>query len=351
MKIVIPLLSLENHGGTRDLIEVANYLSRKGHKVIFYAPYDRINTHYTIDDKVKIRKVPISGKKRWGQFKTLLWYIFNMEKADLYIANFFPTFYPIFIRNILKSEKFVYFIQDIEYKFVKFPLNIFALFTYILPSKKIALSHFIKQMIGDLDTEVALPGVSNIFLKMQPRERDFNKNSLIIGHIIRKERLKNSRLFLKALPGLIKRGYRILVVADKNTIKTLKDQYPDNLSGIVYTDSQTLCTEFYDKIDIFVHTSIVEGFGLPPLEAMARGCVVLLTDSGGVREYAEDKINTLFIDKAQFEDILKNIEILNNNRPLMQQISKNARDTALRFPMSNLGISFEKALHKLKLTL
>ena len=47
--------------------------------------------------------------------------------------------------------------------------------------------------------------------------------------------------------------------------------------------------EFYRGCDIFVFTSFIEGFGLPPLEAMACGVPVLTTDCGGIREYANDK--------------------------------------------------------------
>ena len=349
MKIAFPLLSIENHGGTRDIIEVANYLAKKTHKVILYAPFDRINTHYYVSNKVKIQPVPTSGKTRWGQFKTLLWYILNLKNSDLYVANFFPTFYPIFIRSLTKHSKFVYFVQDIEYKFVKLPLNIFALFTYILPSKKIALSHFIKQKIGDRDTEVALPGVSETFLKLPLKKRDFNNNPLVIGHIIRKEPLKNSKLFLKAIPELLKMGYRVRVVGDSATVIHLKKLYPKELTALPYADSNTLCTEFYDKIDIFVHTSITEGFGLPPLEAMARGCAVLLTHSGGVNEYAKDKINAIFIDKEDPADMVLKIAGLDRKRELLKKLSDNAIKTAHLYPMRNLGPAFEKALIKLKL--
>ena len=51
----------------------------------------------------------------------------------------------------------------------------------------------------------------------------------------------------------------------------------------------------FRSADVFLHPSWFEGFGLPPLEAMACGTPVIITDSGGVREYARHDENCLII--------------------------------------------------------
>lgn len=43
-----------------------------------------------------------------------------------------------------------------------------------------------------------------------------------------------------------------------------------------------------DRASVFVHPSLDEGFGLPPLEAMARGCPVIAARSGSVPEVCGD---------------------------------------------------------------
>jgi glycosyltransferase involved in cell wall biosynthesis len=53
--------------------------------------------------------------------------------------------------------------------------------------------------------------------------------------------------------------------------------------------------EFYRSVDIFVFTSLEEGFPAPPLEAMACGAAVISTRCGGVEEYAEDGVNALLV--------------------------------------------------------
>jgi glycosyltransferase involved in cell wall biosynthesis len=56
--------------------------------------------------------------------------------------------------------------------------------------------------------------------------------------------------------------------------------------------------EFYGRCDLFVFSSRGEGFGLPALEAMAIGCPVVTTDSGGVRQFAMPDQNCLMTPPA-----------------------------------------------------
>ncbi len=53
--------------------------------------------------------------------------------------------------------------------------------------------------------------------------------------------------------------------------------------------------EIYNSSEIFVCSSLKEGFGLPGLEAMACGCPVVTTDTGGCNEYAIDQVNAFIV--------------------------------------------------------
>lgn len=44
----------------------------------------------------------------------------------------------------------------------------------------------------------------------------------------------------------------------------------------------------YREMDLFLHASVREGWGMPPMEAMASGCAVVATLSGGVPEFADE---------------------------------------------------------------
>lgn len=51
----------------------------------------------------------------------------------------------------------------------------------------------------------------------------------------------------------------------------------------------------YNTLSVFLHTSITEGWGLTCAEAMACGCALVASDSGGVRDYAVDGQTALLV--------------------------------------------------------
>ena len=82
----------------------------------------------------------------------------------------------------------------------------------------------------------------------------------------------------------------------------------------------------YQRSKIVVKCSQSEGFGLPHLEAMASGCLLLTYNSGG-NDFCKDGFNCLMGDKEYLKTKLK--EILEGKNA--SEITKNGRDTADKF--------------------
>lgn len=79
-------------------------------------------------------------------------------------------------------------------------------------------------------------------------------------------------------------------------MKTISDDDPKieaHFGGRVTLDSRDLPSEevqtLYRMHDVFIFPSVGEGFGLPVLEAMASGCLVISTDAGGLAEFVNDE--------------------------------------------------------------
>ena len=107
--------------------------------------------------------------------------------------------------------------------------------------------------------------------------------------------------------------------------------------------------------DIFIDASLMEGFGLMSLEAMAAGAVPIVGESFGIDEYAKDNENSFIIKEINNVDkYIEKIEILLKDSKKLSDMSKNAQETALKFDMdTNIPkyIEYFKSVKKQKIEL
>ena len=87
-----------------------------------------------------------------------------------------------------------------------------------------------------------------------------------------------------------------------------------------YVDDEDMPV-LYNLADIFVYPSLYEGFGLPPLEAMACGCPVISSNISSIPEVVGDA--SLMIDPYNIEELAKTIyEVLTDNKLREDKIRK-----------------------------
>ncbi len=108
----------------------------------------------------------------------------------------------------------------------------------------------------------------------------------IIHNAIHLDRFKprDKKLQIAYMPRKIPRELDFI----RNLFKRLYKQY-DYIPWICIDKvNESKVAEIMSESAIFLSTSIFEGFGLPPLEAMASGCVVVGFHGDGGMEYASD---------------------------------------------------------------
>lgn len=95
-----------------------------------------------------------------------------------------------------------------------------------------------------------------------------------------------------------------------------KEQVPDWITKCGMVSDNEL-KELYNSSEIFVLPSWVEGFGLPPMEAMACGCAVVATNVGGIPDYAIAGETAMVSPPRNSEALAENIiELLENEEKL-----------------------------------
>ena len=93
--------------------------------------------------------------------------------------------------------------------------------------------------------------------------------------------------------------------------------------------------ELYNQHSIFINASHTEGFGLTIAEAMACGCAVATTDSGGCRDFAIHNQTALLSPVQDPEQLAENIMILLKSRTYREKLAKVAWKKIQNFSIEN----------------
>jgi hypothetical protein len=316
MKIVFLLPSLNFSGGVKAVIQIANGLKEKGHDVSIYAPrFPERSWHVNFGWKLKYiePKVPV------------VMYISNIQipkNVDIIIATSWETAYTL-DQLYEKRKDFVpvYFIQHIEtwdyYNTNEMSENDhLALNTYTFPFHKIITSDWLaKYVCTPYKVPMGIEPVPDI-PESEWRNPFYRENPIIVG-------------ILRGIPW--KGDDIILKLAEEYPIQTYKNLSNEVLDSVLW------------RADIFISASLVEGFNLPVLEAMAHGCCCISTDVGAVREYSNNYIGVLLADRNSrgFSMVLDHLQ---KNPEDIREISGIAKELSKEWTIQRTIDKFEDVL-------
>ena len=129
-----------------------------------------------------------------------------------------------------------------------------------------------------------------------------------------------------------------LVITGKKGISYSKYQKrADDLNisnDVIFTDFIPLedMPVFYNAAEVLVFPSFYEGFGLPPLEAMACGTPVITSNVTSIPEFYSN--SALLIDPYNIDELSSKIEQILNDSLLMLQMIKSGLERSLDFSWS-----------------
>lgn len=130
------------------------------------------------------------------------------------------------------------------------------------------------------------------------------------------------------------RGCKLVIAGARGwkTKKIFKAQqdsgYQDDIKFIDYVDREDR-VYLYNLASIFVYPSFYEGFGFPPLEAMACGAPTITSMASSLSEAVEGA--SIMVDPYNISDIASSIEIVLSNDSVRNSLIANGIDRAKDF--------------------
>lgn len=270
--------------------------------------------------------------------------------ADFCLANFYLTVYCALISNIFNwRSRVIYFIQGdeavshgtlAEANCVSRTFRSWvAWLSYRLPVRIICISNWLKRRIGRPDSTVVSQGM-NLKTFFPARGRSSLENSIVIGTIGSTSEAKGYQHFCRAIELMPDRSELEIVVAANEAVVL-----PSGVTARKVTPfTEVRMAEFYNQCDIFVFASLSEGFGLPPLEAMACGCAVVTTECGGVADFARHEVNSLMVAPGDPVALSHSILRLCSDPGLRARLGQQGVKTAQGFDRTHMVSRFLEVL-------
>ncbi|HMA28331.1 MAG TPA: glycosyltransferase family 4 protein [Thermoanaerobaculia bacterium] len=266
MRIAYVLESLELSGGVKVVVEHAAGLKARGHDVVLVT---RDGRHAWLDIPVSVHEVPAFDAS-------------TLPEADVHVATWFPTVVPVVMAR--RAARVFHFCQGYE---APHPHTLHRLeeieeaYRQRIP-KLLVSAHLVPLLEGRYPGpfHVLPQAVSARDFAPPDPERRRPRSPAVLGVVGPFEApLKGIGVALRAAARLREEGRDIRL--HRASALPLTEAERKLLAADAYSHALPAAAmpEWYHGLDVLLHPSFdAEGFPLPPLEALAAGVPVVLTD-------------------------------------------------------------------------
>jgi glycosyltransferase involved in cell wall biosynthesis len=350
---VLPRLFRHPIGGYRIVFEYADRLAQRGHRVsvVFPRPQDSFGDGGSLVQQLKRKLWPLKTRLTnrplipWHSFKpgvrtVLARAVDDIEipDADVIVATAWNTADPVAKLSPQKGRKY-YLIQSHE-TWAGPPAAVDA--TWLLPMKKIVIARWLYDLGKSLGADDMRHIPNAIDRDRFKLTRPLDKRPLSILTIYHRSEVKGVTYAIKALEMVHQRHPEVAV-----TMFGTEPAGPEVPTWIRYVNSpsqEALVEELYNGHAIYLGASLLEGWALPPAEAMACGCAFVGTNIGGFRDYAIDGETALLAPAKDPQGLCDNLCKLIGDPDLLRRIQEAGMSHLKRFDWDRSVSEFEEYL-------
>lgn len=262
-------------------------------------------------------------------------------KSKCLIATIFDS---VFLAKKIASRinaKLLYFSQGYEFLFDYGTRYGEVESSFKIVDYVITISHYLQESYKKLfnfDSLLALNGIDYDLIHFNDEDKVLNEKKKIVMNL-RSEALKGGFILNDIIKKITLDCQNVEIHIINNSLKYDFGVNNNPTVDLVVHNGPVDRINIYELLrnaDILIDSSLSEGFGLLPLEAMAAGVVPIISNNLGSSEYAVDGKNAFIIKEVN--DSSKYIEkllLLLNDSKLLSQMRKNAIKTASNFDFND----------------
>ncbi len=308
-------------GVQRYAIEISRGLKKLDPDIKFVSPYNIVQ-----NESARKLDVAVHGKTKghlWEQGELPYYLKKNSNPLLLNLGNTAPVYYKTqiatihdlgFMRNpAWFSRKFYYYYSFVISKVAKNSLKIITVSNH---SKK-----EIVELLKVPEDKVAVVhnSISEIFSTVLKNNHTNHYGDYILA-VSSIDPRKNFERLIAGFNRMKMPDIKLLIAGDQNSIFNNTNLHKlidgnNNIHFLGYVPDESLAI-LYKNARAFIYPSIYEGFGIPPLEAMACGCPVIASNTTSLPEVCGDA--AYYIDPLSVDSIAEGMYTVLTGEALKQ---------------------------------